>query len=55
MKNEEWITYLYKIKNHGWDEKISQIAINDIANGIYHYEIEFASMKKTIGKLTILK
>ena len=24
-------------------------------NGIYHYEVEFANMKKTLGKLTILK
>jgi len=24
-------------------------------NGIYHYEIEFAGMKKTIGKLSVLK
>ncbi|MBK8144718.1 MAG: T9SS type A sorting domain-containing protein [Bacteroidetes bacterium] len=31
------------------------ILLNDIANGIYHYEIEFANMKKSIGKLSILK
>ncbi len=33
----------------------TQLMLNDIADGLYHYEIEFASMKKTIGKLTILK
>ncbi|MBK9299224.1 MAG: T9SS type A sorting domain-containing protein [Bacteroidetes bacterium] len=31
------------------------ILLNDIANGIYHYEIEFANKKKSIGKLSILK
>ncbi len=31
------------------------ILLNDIANGIYHYEIEFANLKKSIGKLSILK
>ena len=33
----------------------TQLSINDIAYGVYHYEIEFANMKKTIGKLSIIK
>ena len=32
-----------------------QLMLHDLANGIYHYEVEFANMKKTRGKLTILK
>lgn len=33
----------------------TQIPIFEIANGLYHYEVEFATMIKTIGKLSILK
>jgi len=33
----------------------TQIPLLDLANGVYHYEVAFASMKKTIGKLSILK
>ena len=33
----------------------TQIAINDIASGLYHYEITFGNRKKTIGKLSIIK
>lgn len=32
-----------------------QIPLKDVAIGLYYYKIEFANMKKTIGKLTILK
>jgi hypothetical protein len=37
-----------------WDSK-THISLNDFANGLYHYEVEFANMKKTIGKFIILK
>ncbi len=30
------------------------LSINSISNGVYYYEVEFANMKKTIGKLIIL-
>jgi hypothetical protein len=33
----------------------TQIPLFDLANGVYHYEVAFASMKKTIGKLSILR
>ena len=33
----------------------AQLQIKDVANGLYHYEVEFQNMKKTIGKLTIIK
>ena len=33
----------------------TQLAINNITNGMYHYEINFADKEKVIGKLSILK
>ena len=33
----------------------TQIAISDMATGIYHYEISFVSKEKVLGKLNILK
>ena len=33
----------------------TQIPLLNLANGLYHYEVEFASMKKAIGKLSIVK
>jgi hypothetical protein len=33
----------------------TQIPLLDLANGVYHYEVAFAFMKKTIGKLSILR
>ena len=33
----------------------TQFNIHDVAYGGYHYEIAFANMKKTIGKLSIIK
>jgi len=33
----------------------TQFNIHDVAYGVYHYEIAFANMKKTIGKLSIIK
>jgi hypothetical protein len=33
----------------------TQMTINDVANGLYHYEINFADNEKVIGKLSILK
>lgn len=33
----------------------AQLQIKDIANGLYHYEVEFPNLKKAIGKLTIIK
>ena len=33
----------------------TQILLNDVANGIYTYEVEFNNKNKSFGKLTILK
>jgi hypothetical protein len=33
----------------------TQVPLPNIANGIYHYEVDFANKIKTIGKLSILK
>ncbi|MBL7753978.1 MAG: T9SS type A sorting domain-containing protein [Chitinophagaceae bacterium] len=33
----------------------TQIPLPNIANGIYHYEVDFVAKLKTIGKLSILK
>ncbi len=33
----------------------TQLQIKDVANGLYHYEVEFPNIRKTIGKLTIIK
>lgn len=37
-------------------ENIKQrVRLNEIANGIYHYEIEFANKLKSVGKIIISK
>jgi len=33
----------------------TQILLNQVANGIYNYEVEFGNKNKSFGKLTILK
>lgn len=42
-----------RLSEHGSTR--TQIALINIANGLYHYEIGFANMKQTVGKLNILK
>lgn len=31
-----------------------RITLNNLSNGVYHYEIQFASKQKSVGKITIL-
>lgn len=33
---------------------LHRITLNNLSNGVYHYEIQFASKQKSVGKITIL-
>ena len=55
---QEWTFRAASLRVHeAWDSEgtETQIIISDLANGIYHYEIEFANMNKKFGKINIQK